>query len=90
MGVVLGTSRTGVCVLIGVGRGFCERMEGINGRGRVGARLCFGMERRGVLLRNPPSFLSSVKFPLLVLLPKVDVGGRDVVGIEFFVFGEVY
>ncbi len=81
MEVVLDTSKRGVCVLIGVGRGFCERMEGINGRGRVGAGLCFVMERRRIFLR---------KLPLLVFLPTVNVGGRDVVGIEFFVFSEVY
>ncbi len=62
-----GYIQTGVCVLIGMGRGVCERMEGMNGRGRVGAGLCFG--GRGTLLRNPPSFLSGVQFPLLILLP---------------------
>ncbi len=56
----------------------------------MGAGLCSGMGGSRVLLCNPPSLLSGIEFPLLVLLPKVEVGGRDVVGIEFLVFGEVY
>ncbi len=43
-----GYVQTGVCVLGGLGRGICERMEGINGRGRVGAELCSDVERRGI------------------------------------------
>ncbi len=48
------------------------------------------MEWRGILLRNLSSCSPRVKLPLLVFLPTVNVGGRDVVGIEFFVFSEIY
>ncbi len=73
------------------GKGFLRKNGGDEWKRTSGNWTMFRYGKEGgYFFRNPPSFLSSVKFPLLVLLPKVDVGGRDVVGIEFFVFSEVY